>query len=110
MIRTLTVVACCTLLGGLSMGFFVAQARSAADRRHPAASNDPVLERKVALYAENYGLTSEEAARVRSTLRKYDEELQDLLRRLRSRHQDEFRALGERADAQIREILGDRAR
>jgi hypothetical protein len=110
MIRTLTLVACFTLLGGLSMGFFVAQAKSAADRAAPAATRDPVLERKVALYAENYRLSPEETARVRATLRKYDEDLQDLLRRLRARHQEEFRALGERADSQIREILGDRAR
>jgi hypothetical protein len=110
MIRTLTLVACLTLLAGLAMGFLVAQARSAADRIDPAASRDPVLERKVSLYADNYGLTPEETARVRATLRQYDERLQDLLRKLRARHQEDFRALGEDADAQIRKILGDRAR
>jgi hypothetical protein len=110
MIRTLTVVACFTLLAGLAMGFFVAQAKSAADRATPASGLDPVLERKVALYAQHYGLSAEETARVRSTLREYDVRLQDLLRQLRARHQEEFRALAERTDAQMREILGDRRR
>jgi hypothetical protein len=109
MIRTLTLVACFTLLAGLAMGFFVAQAKTAADR-HAPASRDPTIERKVAVYADYYNLTEDETSRVRETLKEYDRRLKDLLLQVRARHQREFRELAEAADAQIREVIAGKGK
>jgi hypothetical protein len=104
MIRTLTFVALLALLAGGSLGFFVAEAR---DRpvAGTASPVDPVLERKVSLYAQYYDLSPAESAEVRAALMDYDQKLTDLLRRLRTTHSDEFKTLADQADGRIRTVI-----
>ena len=107
MIRILTFVAALALLAGGSLGFFVANARVRSDDP-TSAPVDPVLERKVELYTQYYGLSSPESAEVRAALKDYDQRLADLLRRLRTQHADDFKQLANRADARIQAVIGTR--
>jgi hypothetical protein len=103
MIRTLLLVTLLTLAAGVALGFFVADAGIV--RPSSAAPADPVLDAKVKMYVEYYGLSDDKAIEIRSALREYDQRLADLLRRLRAIHEDEFRALADGATARIQAIL-----
>jgi len=104
MIRTLSIVSVLALMAGGSLGFFVAEARDKAIDVCPAPS-DPVLERKVDLYTQYYGLAPAKSAEVRAALKDYDQKLADLLRRLRAKNADDFKALADQADARIRAVI-----
>ncbi len=104
MVRTLTVVALLALLAGLSMGFFVAKAKDPASGAEPAPV-DAALESKVDTYRQYYSLTRDQTQAIRSALQEYDQGLLDLLRNLRVLHKDEFKALADRADGRITNVL-----
>ncbi len=108
MVRTLTVVALLALLAGLSVGFFVAEAKGVGASAD--APVDPVLEGKVRMYREYYDLGPTEVEEVRSALREYDQRLADLLRQLRTQHQEQFKSLADHANERIQRVLSDRSR
>jgi hypothetical protein len=110
MVRTLTYVTLLALLAGLALGFFVAEARATASTTAAPGATDPVIETKVALYTARYGLDEPAAREIRAVLVEYDRSLLDLLRRLRTRHQEDFRALSETANTRIDAILQGKAR
>ncbi len=108
MVRTLTIVALLALLAGLSVGFFVAEAKGVGASSD--APVDPVLEGKVRMYREYYDLGPAQVEEVRMTLREYDQRLADLLRQLRSQHQEQFKALADEANERIQKVLSNRPR
>ncbi len=107
MIRTLSIVAVMTLVAGLAMGFFVAEA--AMNAKAPPAAPDPRLEQRVAQYQAAYGLSADETSRIREALREHDQGLLDLYRRLHLEHSKEFGALKARADLTIQAVLAPHA-
>jgi hypothetical protein len=109
-VRTLTWVAALALLAGLAVGFFVSEARAVATPAAAPRSADPVVERKVEMYATRYDLSREEVREVRTAIEEYDRGLLDLLRQLRARHRDEFKALSDRANARIDAVLSGKRR
>lgn len=108
MVRTLTIVALLALLAGLSVGFFVAEAKGVGGSADAPA--DPVLEGKVRMYREYYDLGPAEVDEVRTTLREYDQRLADLLRQLRTQHQEQFKSLADHANERIQKVLQNRPR
>ncbi len=104
MVRTLTIVALLALLAGLSMGFFVAKAKDRTGAAEPAPV-DAALEAKVDTYRQYYSLTADQTQAIRSALQEYDQGLLDLLRNLRVLHKEEFKALADRADGRITNVL-----
>jgi uncharacterized protein YneF (UPF0154 family) len=109
MVRILTIVSVLALLAGLSIGFFVSEARATA-RVASSPAIDPVLERKVDDYVTRYGLDAASTQEIRAALKDYDQGLLDLLRQLRQRHKDDFKALSDRANARIDQALQGRPR
>ena len=105
MVRTLTFVALLALLAGLAVGFFVSEARATGATVAAGPDADPVIERKLEMYVARYALGREEAREVRSALEEYDRGLLDLMRKLRSKHREEFQALADRANARIDAVL-----
>jgi hypothetical protein len=105
-VRTLTLVSILTLVAGLAVGFFVAEARAVARRQPETAPVDPVIEQRVQLYEQYFSLDGAQSAEVRAALREYNQGLLDLLRRLRVQHRDDFKALSDRADARINAAVG----
>ena len=99
MVRTLTIVALLALLAGLSMGFFVAKAKDRTGAAEPAPV-DAALEAKVDTYRQYYSLTADQTQAIRSALQELD-----LLRNLRVLHKEEFKALADRADGRITNVL-----
>lgn len=105
MVRTLTLVACLTLLAGLSLGFLAAEANRALPNDPPQS---PALERRVQDYRNAYSLSEDKTARVRDALREYDQRLLDLYRKLRVTHREEFKALSDEANRAIEAVIGPR--
>lgn len=107
MIRTLTLVSVLALVAGLAMGFFVAEARV---KPAPSTPSNLVLEAKVLAYVKAYDLDPERTQVVRMALAEYDQKLQDLFRRLRASHHEEFEALAKEANRKIRSVLEPKKR
>lgn len=107
MVRTLTIVSLLALLAGLSLGWFVHEARATATIESETRV-DPDLERKVQLYVAQYSLEPAQAQEIRLALKDYDQGLLDLFRRLRSQHKEDFKTLSNRADARIDAVLHGR--
>jgi hypothetical protein len=105
MIRTLTLVSVLALIAGVAMGFFIASAAERTAAPTQVSSADRIFDAKVQAYVDGFGLAPADAAEIRSTLLEYDQRIADVFRRLHQQHQDEFKALVERANARIGAVL-----
>ena len=101
MVRILTFVSVLALLAGSALGWFVAEAGATAAPASAPAAIDGLLEGKVRLYEARYALDHDTTQEIRSALKDYDQGLLDLLRQLRQKHKDDFKALSDRANARI---------
>ena len=107
MVRTLTLLSLLTLAAGLAVGLFAGQVFGARPTGSSPAT-DPRFETQVRTYVEKFGLDASKEEQVREILRDYDQELLQLLRVLRVKHQKEFHDVSAKADARMKAVLDSR--
>jgi hypothetical protein len=109
MLRTLFLVTVLTLLAGVALGFFAAQAATgrSADATSSAGGNpvDLAIEHRVRGYTETLRLTPDQEADVRAAFRWYDRELASLFRRLQLDHKPEFERVAKEANERIAKAI-----
>ena len=105
MIRTLTLVSVLALIAGVAMGFFIASAAERTSVAAPVSSADRAVETRVQGYVDSFGLTPADAGEIRATLMEYNRRIADVFQRLHQQHKDEFKALVERANKRIGDVL-----